>query len=558
MKKKYHILILIAIYAVSLGIRIYWLSQKEGLYIDEAYTLSLTFCKQKGIHENYDINREYKGIEVKQEGFISLNTGIKEALKDIHTLWKYNRDDPHTSLYYILLRPFLINLKSTDIHYISIRGGLLNIILFSISFLFFYLLLKLLVPGSIAAQYTGLLCAFLSAPAISNTMFIREYILQETMFIIFVYYFIKTLNDEKYIINRKFLIMSFITALTLLSGYYSVIFIGLAGLYIIIIKCKEKKYKEIFYYVLVLLLGIILAQLMYLKYLNGFFTRRGVQTVSTLSNNILYNLKISFINYARLLHNYYFTVPVIIICISGIFYIIYLFYKKKAVYKDKYILSIFGISILTMILILILAPYKYLRYVLPLYPFLSLLPVFIISRIQNKMKILSLIAAIILTISSVSNALDNKKIMYIYKNVLNWHKYRAEKNIPVYVNFTHKYVDDLKYWVLSCFVQYTNDGQTYIFIENIKDIKDSPYNEIYVMREDYGFSSEEYETVENCNFDIIKEYDLLPADYYKNNMETEHNYKYYHLSRNQRMSRNELREELLRISKEISSKEVMP
>jgi hypothetical protein len=41
MKKSRQALILIAVYVLALGIRIYWFSQKEGLHVDEGLTIAI-------------------------------------------------------------------------------------------------------------------------------------------------------------------------------------------------------------------------------------------------------------------------------------------------------------------------------------------------------------------------------------------------------------------------------------------------------------------------------------------------------------------------------------
>jgi hypothetical protein len=247
MKKLHRILILTAIYALALGIRVYWLTQKDGFHVDEGLTVAYTFYNDFIVRENYENGKKYTGKELKEASLVN-NTGIKDTLDGVRNLWKDNRDSPHTNLYYTLLRLSFIGAKSGDISSIVLRGGILNLLLFTVSFVFFFMLMRLLFPEAELLRYTATLCAFLSTATISNTLFLRPYQVQETLFIIFCYYFVLSLGWKKYFIHEKkffadvikpMLIMSLITAVTLLTGYYAVIFIGLFGLYAVFYQCKQ-------------------------------------------------------------------------------------------------------------------------------------------------------------------------------------------------------------------------------------------------------------------------------------------------------------------------------
>ncbi len=235
MKKTYQILILIAVYALTLGVRIYWLSQKDALHVDEGLTIAITSYNDFIAAENYEYNKKYTGKELKEESLAS-DASLKGALADIHNLWKDNRDPPHTNLYYTFLRLALIGLKSGDIAPIILRGGILNLLFFTISFIFFFMLMRRLFPENKLLQFAAVFCAFMSTAAISNTLFLRPYQIQETLFIMFVFYFVLSIDRNKNIIYEKklqmpavkqIILMSLLTAVTLMTGYYAIFFIGL-------------------------------------------------------------------------------------------------------------------------------------------------------------------------------------------------------------------------------------------------------------------------------------------------------------------------------------------
>jgi hypothetical protein len=184
MKSFTQILIVAAACALVLGVHTYWLSQKNGFHVDEGMAINLAFYNDYFMARNYDFDREYTGKELKEASFIN-NSGFYEALLDIKRLWQNNRDAPHTNLHYSLLRISMIGLETTDIKPIMCRGGILNILLLTASFIFFFLLMKLLFPGSFLLQCVMAVCGFLSTAVISNTLFFRPYQVQETIFIIF-------------------------------------------------------------------------------------------------------------------------------------------------------------------------------------------------------------------------------------------------------------------------------------------------------------------------------------------------------------------------------------
>ena len=172
MTKSRQAIILIAVYALALGIRVYWLSQKEGLHVDEGLTVALACYNDFIVTSNYEYGKKYTGKELKEASLVS-SSSLKDALNDVRSLWKDNRDPPHTNLYYSFLRLSMVGIKTGDVAPIILRGGILNLLFFTVSFIFFFLLMRLLFAENELLQYAAVFCAFLSTEAISNTLFIR-------------------------------------------------------------------------------------------------------------------------------------------------------------------------------------------------------------------------------------------------------------------------------------------------------------------------------------------------------------------------------------------------
>jgi hypothetical protein len=510
MKKSYQVLILVAVYLVALGFRVYWLSQKDGFHVDEGMTVALSFYNDYIISRNYDFDREYTGKEIKEESLVN-NSGFKETLLDIKRLYTDNRDSPHTNLYYTFLRISLMGLKTTEIKPIIFRGAILNLIFFTVSFIFFFLLMRLLFPDSILTQFTALICAFLSTATLSNTLFLRPYQIQETMFIIFSFYFAKNINTKNFIIHggkqiiekvSLLILLSFITAITLLTGYYALIFIGLFGLYIVYINCKNRTFTEIIFYFLVLCLGFILTLVLYQKYLAGFTSYRAFETKSTLSANVMGNIKYSLICGLTLLWKHFFTLPVLIFCAGCVTFLIVC---KQKLIVQKQALYIFITAILYLFLTLIIAPYKVLRYSMPVFPFFVILPAMLINSVRMKTLKSYVIIMSVLIFCFIAGAVNQNNIQNIFKHKPDEYVFNKEKDVPVYV-IVNKY----SAWKYGNLTPYFNDDQKYYFFENYDDIFSKNNREFYLVIENLPWFP--FPEIDDERFEILKEFPITGGE----------------------------------------------
>jgi len=452
MRKLRQAVILIAVYLLALGVRVYWLSQKEGLHVDEGLTVAIACYNDFFITNNYEYGKKYTGKELKEASLVS-SASLKDALADVGRLWKDNRDPPHTNLYYSFLRLSLVGIKTGDPAPIILRGGILNLLFFTVSFIFFFLLMRLLFAGNEILQCALTFCAFLSTAAISNTLFIRPYQIQETLFIIFCYYFVLSLGWKKYIIHEKkiftgvikpIVLMSLITGLTLMTGYYAVIFIGLFGLYAIYLQCKNKTFAEIPFYFVVLGLGLLTALVLYPKYLSGFFSYRGTETIRTLSRDITGNIKSSLAAAGTFFHKHFFSYPVIAIYVLFHALIAVLIIRKQklnglvqSVKKMSAVqltaLYIFAASVVYMFVVTILAPYKVLRYCMPVFPFFIILPAMLIELIWARSRKMALAVLLLLCGCFAFNAARESNIENLFRNKQSGYVFTEDKDTPVYV-----------------------------------------------------------------------------------------------------------------------------
>jgi hypothetical protein len=493
-----YILILLVLYAITLCTRIYWLDQKDGFHIDEGLSITLACYNDYMWTANYDFNRTYTGKEVKE---ISLcdNDSIKNAFGDVYRLWKTNRDPPHTNFYYSLLRLSLAGLKTGNIKDIVFRAGILNIILFSISFFVFFLLAKSLFVRSKTIPLLAVFCAFASTASVSNTLFFRPYQLQETLFIIFAYFFILFIHRRKYTLleNTVYInssvvfIMVLITALTLLTGYYAVLFVGIFGLYIIYSNIKIKNTKEIQVYIIIFISSLLLAQVFYLQYLSGFFSDRASETLQTVwQNGFLGNVISSAAAIIRSINRYFFTIPIValIIVLS-----VYLLLSKQKMLFNKLTSLLFFASCLYVIIITYIAPYKDLRYSISVFPFFVFLPASLIYSLKNRY--FSGVAISLMCVFFFVNLLNPARIEYRFENLPRYYPFNEEKNIPVLVI-------NKSNWKYATLVPYFHDEQIYFFSDNPDRIMaEDRYNEIYLVVED-----SERQNIDLTNYEIESEF----------------------------------------------------
>jgi hypothetical protein len=459
---------------------VYWLNQKEGFHVDESLSIVLACYNDYMWKINYEFGREYTGKEVKE---ISLcdNDHIKNAFGDVYRLWQDNRDSPHTNFYYSLLRLSLAGLKTGNIQDIIFRAGILNIILFTISFFFFFGLARLLFKENEIIPLLSVFCAFMSTASLSNTLFLRPYQLQECMFVLFAYFFARYVDRKKFALveNRLYInsytvfIMAFITVLTLLTGYYSVLFIGMFGLYVIYNNIRAKNIREIQAYIIILVSALCFAQVFYLRYIPGFLSGRASETAQTVwQNGFFRNLTVSGTTIAALITRHFFTIPVIVL-FAVLF--VYLLVSKQKIVFTRFSLLLFFTAFIYTCIITYIAPYKTLRYSMAVFPFLIFLPAAFLCSLKNKY--ISRIASVLLCVIFSLNSFDGDRIENLYKGKPEQYAFNEDKNVPVLViNKTS--------WKYADIVPYFNDEQTYFFNDTIDNVTiNNKYDEIYLVVE---------------------------------------------------------------------------
>jgi hypothetical protein len=461
MKKAYYVSILLVIYLLTLGIRVYWLTQKSGLHCDEGLSLGLTYNQEIGYSTGYPVDTPVTGATLKELIWLDDNS-IKGVLSDVYTLWQGGGDGVHTNFYFTFLRFALMGLKSADMKQIIYRGGALNLVFFSIAFFVFFFLIKYLFKDNPIIQFAAVFCAFMSPPTISAALFMRPYQLQSTMLIVFTFAFYKSFAAKKDIVN--ILLLAFLASLTLLSGYLSGIFIGLFGLYTIYYYWKQRNPKEILPYLLILAFAFVITRLIcptyFVPFTSGLVGARAEFDLSNSANPSSPSILQSSLTAAmELFHRYYFTMPVLIVLAA---IIIYLIIAKNPVRISEQVSVTFCVALLFAVVTFFTSQFKILRYSWPAFSFFILLFMPLLSSIKRKN--VQYIGISLLCLAFVFNAVNEKKIEYLFKDMSQQFQFTQEPDVPVIVAYLGP-----SPWLIP----YIADDQIYVFTYSLDTVADA-------------------------------------------------------------------------------------
>jgi len=386
--KLYRVLILV-VFIVALSLRIYWIEQKQGLHVDEIathYVGTTDLYSWRDLHDTY----HPKKIETFWHT-LQNETDVHKNLKILAGLRKDNHGDiTHTNLHYSIYRIWTAfsQKDSFTLKEFIWNGCLLNLIFFSISFIFMYKLLRLVfkdekyIPLSLAA-------AFLNTGGISNTLFIRCYALQETMFVIFAYYFVKLWYCVSKKTTAKFTIA---LCLTMMTGYFAQIYTGILSIALFIrhaydavinnaVKNFKSTVKAIFDRVQFLLYATIFASILcvilyehYFGYFDTIYTNDIIDNLNNISISHFWMTKIRVTSLYVHYIIYVVLLPFIIIAAAANS-------KAKA---DRVLLILILLTILWGYAVMHITPHFDARFILAACPIIALLGPYMLSKLSEK------------------------------------------------------------------------------------------------------------------------------------------------------------------------------
>lgn len=400
---------------IALGIRVYKAHGKDTLFLDENLSVILSNYTGLGWSEIIpDKEEPYTGKELKELFFKDINT-LENISMDVRSLRRTTRD-VHPNIYYSLLRASFWQCDTTNLNHVLIRGIGLNLILFIIGFTFLLKLLRRFTDNPILIG-TILIVAFFNPISIGNSIFLRCYQLQETLFILMAYMLVclyqylysqpsKDREQKKEIIFA--VLLALISSLTVLSGYFSIPFVGLLWLAALLFILKKN---ELLSLRIPMLLGsgILTLLLMYLIYpesINAILGNRGLVVINIFSDT--FKQKIIEL-WTFIVANYIGSAAFIL----SIMLIIYGAFNSNKQTKRLYELPIIIISTIALVWIIftwIIAPFNVLRYIAAGIPIISLILIVPLKNIKaTRIKNVFCVAIATLSIINVST---NKSIYW--------------------------------------------------------------------------------------------------------------------------------------------------
>ncbi len=447
---------LIIVFTILLGIRLFYISQKKSMHVDEGLSIAICNRNEYGFWgKNYELNHQYTGEELKNMSLWD-NPDVTDAFADIFHMHQNNRDSPHTNLYYSFFRLWFTGDTNNNLNHILKKGCMLNLIFFTISFLFMVLLLRRFSDSNLIISII-LLLAFITPQSISLTLFLRPYELQQTFIIILTYYVTCVLQTEfkngKTSTKENFISGVAILSFTMLAAYLNIIIIGFYGLTIIIMFIRKKNWNLLNFFITIFITSLVIAKLLYFNF--GNMGYRGMEAASkmdisnTASN--LHAIKSGIMQTcSRSIPVTLYYASIFILCIINL-----IRYFKNG--KNTTLTVVITISALSFWTIIYYVPTKTFHYTAPLCAVFALN--FITLTEYKKIRVI-IPALFLLVLASEKNRpvdhLDDTGIKNF--SILN-----ELKNLPVFVsgNTTWKY---------SCLIPYLPDGVNVTFVTNLTEI----------------------------------------------------------------------------------------
>ena len=461
LKKNIFLACCFLIFVSSVFLRLHRFSDKEDLFLDEYFSVILANNSERGWGKYIENDSaEFKGQDIRS-WFLSKDNSLSQVLEDVDNLHRTTRDSPHTNLYYSFLRLSFLNADTADLEQVMTRGFALNLFFFSLGFLFL-LLMSLKLFDSKILVICILAVSFLNPGSIANTMYIRPYQLQETLLILYtymfiVYYMMLGKDSGLFATWKNMLIIALVSALSLLSGYFSILYI-FALCVILLIRIIAKSPRFVPFFIFSMLLCFVFVFFIYNGYLSGVFDYRGEEAMGKFSKEIfIENWNDSVRGVSNEFRNY-LGKPCYIYIFLGL--LLFALVRRKA--WSKHTNLTLGVSLCAfvwIILVMYSAPYKNIRYMLPMFPiFLLFVPAtfsFYSKRIQL---LLTIVALSWITVRAVK-----KEDIYIEYTPID-RTYVEERNIPLILGGINgwKQVFKMRYYTKDRTIEFAFDPATFL------------------------------------------------------------------------------------------------
>ena len=374
--------------------------KKSYLHMDEALSIALTHYDKLYIQDNEDFFNTWHNSEYYKD-YMTID---EEEKNDFKPVYENQKNDVHPPLYYLLLRiAENFNIGSFS----KWPAIILNIIIYLFTTVFMYLIIKKLLTGFSHYKEKSAILALISGlimSSINNVIYIRMYALANMCIVITTYLHLRLLDKgEKN--NMLLFAIGLIALIGSLTHYYYLIYLAILAIMFVVKYIKDKNYKALGKYICTMILaGIVSVAIFPYSIQHIFFGYRGQGVIDNLIDIPKFIVGIG--QYLLVINEYTFnmTLFLLIIFILGI-----IIYKKNKEIKlvdlnNKYVKYIAIPTFGYFILIAISAPWKDLRYMMPVCNLIFILVLyFLILLLKNitKEKTLNKIILLIFVLMAI-------------------------------------------------------------------------------------------------------------------------------------------------------------
>ena len=483
----------ILVFLIAFSVRVFYISQKSGLHVDESLSYIISSVNKYGWRDSIPAGTEYTGHELLNLTFGNPSS-IKETFKDVGKMYIDTRDSSWPNLYYTCLRIFSAAADDYELKSLIARGCALNLLFFTLSFFYFFKLLQILFKDEDKQKYIpfALFIAYMNTGAISNTLYIRPYQLQEAMLVIMTYIFAIFYNDIKNnkcnLPPKKIILTALVMSVVSLSGYFCLVYECLLGIVLLYMCFKNKDYKTAGKFMLIFILNIVFANLLYLRFIFGVNAPRAAEVCYNVSINSE-NIKLSSQRIITLLTRFLFYPAIIILTIISATV------QKNKKEINRLLLVISGAAFVWCLTIMYLAPYKILRYIMPIFPLMTLVLAEFVQRVN--FKISYVYAGLYLWAAIFASSLDygaprpekiipfSAPVENVFRRADEQFSFRYKPEITVFIN-------EAKPWTAASLFPYVNTSQTYKFVDfAFLENKLYPENSFIVFPQEKSLPEEE-------------------------------------------------------------------
>lgn len=498
MKNSKEKIALIIILLIQITVYIFLGTQKIYLHMDEAYSIGLTNYNKVEITDNEDFyDNWHKGSYY--EDYIAINS---DEISNFEPVYENQKNDVHPPFYYLLLR--IASNFSVD-KFSKWPGLILNFIILVISNIFVYKILKIVIKNNIKLCLAICLVNGLVVSSLESVLYIRMYSLNALLLLIIAYLHLINFRKDKIDI-KNYLAIGITTLIASLTHYYNVLYVLVIALIYIINYIRKKQYKNIFKYIVTMLIAAAMSLVIFPYSIQHiFFGYRGQGAIGSLAQ--AEKMLVSFVVYIYLANANIFNSLLGFILIFFLIVVIAKLIKNKKItirIENVNLLLITIPAIAYFIVVALVSPYMEIRYIIPICSFIFIFVIYLLNVILNKItKKDEIICIVILAIILIMPILIHTNINNLYighKEIVKEveEKYHSLPTIYIFNPSQNRFLDDI--------YLFAKTDESYIFnIEkNEKDylkevLKDKKTENGIIVWINEGFEREEY-------LQIIKEY----------------------------------------------------